>query len=149
YDADIQSSRERRAMRRTLGFLLAGFALSSALLAQPGDAGDSKSLSLRLVRALNLRPTVEESMTQFLPSGESGQIAHHLLEQDKAFWAAYEEEVAAIYEKKLTREELRKIVEFLESDTGKTWTAMQPEVLQEQVSRMKQGQGALVMIAEI
>jgi|GEM_PF-3864649 len=139
-------------MRRTVGFLLAGLALSSALCAQPaGDAksGDAKSLSLRLVYALNLRPTVEESLMQFLPPGEPGQIALRLLGRDKTFWTAYDEDVAALYEKKLTRDELRKIVEFYESDAGRTWTAKQPEILAEQASRMKQGQGPLMTVMEV
>jgi hypothetical protein len=57
--------------------------------------------------------------------------------------------VASLYEKKLTRDELLKIVEFYESGVGKTWTAKQPEILAEQATQTKLGQGPLMKVVEV
>lgn len=138
-------------MRRTsllgcFGFL---FSFGASLFAQAPATGETHDAALRLMRTMNLRPILEETVAQSMPAGESREIARLLLADDKSFLETYEAEAAALYEKRFSAQEMRGLTDFFASDLGRKWVASQTELAQEQITLLRSGQGMLLIVAEI
>jgi hypothetical protein len=117
-------------MRRTsllccFGFLF--FSFGASLFAQAPAPGEAHEAALRLVRTMNLRPVLEETVSQSMPAGESREIARLLFADDKSFLEAYEAEAAGLYEKRFSAQEMRGLADFFAGDLGRKWVASQGE----------------------
>src|SRR4051794_19166133 len=139
-------------MRRTILLCLCGLLTSAALPAQtPASSppGEAHQAALRLVRTMNLRPLLEETVSQSMPAGESREIARLLLADDGSFLEVYESEAAALYEKRFSAQEMRGLADFFAGDLGRKWMASQGELAKEQIALLRSGQGSLLKVAEI
>jgi len=138
-----------------------GLALAVALTAPVEAAGPAGTDSpkapavaaatpgLRLVRALSLHSMVDAMLGAVVPPGDPMVIASRMFDQDKGTLSAFESEVAGLYERRFTPEELRRLAEFLESDLGKKWVAQQPDIVREQMAALDQGKTSLGVMREI
>ncbi len=142
-------------MRRTILLCLCGLLTSAALSAQaPASppspaAGEAHEAALRLVRTINLRPILEETVSRSLATVESREIMRFLLAEDKGLIEAYEAEAAALYEKRFSAQELRGLTDFFASDLGRKWTASQAELGREELALVQTGQGPVFKVAEL
>jgi len=98
---------------------------------------------------MNLRPLLEETVSQSMPAGESREIARLLLADDKSFLEAYEAEAAGVYEKRFSAQEMRGLADFFAGDLGRKWIASQLEIVKEQVALLRAGLGWQRQVAEI
>ena len=155
-----------RSMRRfvlvgVLGSVLAlssspGGAVTPPPAAAPAHAAASApapsaapSPGLRLVRAIGVVPLVEAGLDRAFAPGEPRLLASSLLAKDAAFLAAYELEIAGLYERRFSADELRRLADFYEGDLGKKWAGQQLGVEKDQQALWDAGKGTVATLREI
>ena len=132
--------------------------LTLCLFAGSGVASEKRDLARQVVSATDLDATMRQAMdsmipmlsqmiTQSEPHAEEAQVREMLEETTKLMWETFpmaeiKETAVSVYEELFTLEELKDLLAFYQSPTGKTFAAKQPQLMKLTGEKMQPIMGA-------